>query len=1460
MLALHSIRLPLSRRSGGGGLASVAFIALATLIAVTLASTDLRAQSQASPFSGKGRWLDAGHQGVVGTHVAVMRDPDDDSTKVFLFGGSGTAQVMKLFGFQAGASAVLPSTTNMIPVPHPAGDVAALDLFCGGHVILPDGRMLFAGGEAWSPMGLERAFRFDPRYPKSTVTNPWSRAALMAQERWYPTLTVLPNGKVLASSGTQNNYMLSFGGVDDAAAVKDSLHHMAVAHRPYWMSNSNPSTRPAARRWHTLVGDADRGMVYGGANGGASFGDVWYVQRQASTDSSWAWQQMVEESTAFYGRAAARSRHAMVPWRKPVGSDITRLGGFVFGGIDTLGNVLDDLWFGQRDPNTYPGLWKWTNLTPSPRPADWPSARYGHVAILDPGPPGANRPRVLVFGGRETGGALASNELWAYDINAKAFYRPPIGTPEGAPAAREGHAGVYEDCAGQCQRTIYSSSAARRMTFFGGQGAGALLSDLWGLWRLDQGPADTTYTWDDMALSGTQGTPASARTQMSGVYDLWADRLTIYGGDTNGESTSGGQSDEVVHFELRDAITSNKTRWNRTPLRTPDFSSHNDPRPRAGHAALFDGVGRTARFPEMYDPAHADTGSWTTAHVSTNDPPILELYPLMFVLPNGKVFHGGPRDHDDPYPYLFDPATNLWDAATHSSDYSASSAAMFRPGYVLRGGKHSDGDGAAGVSTSDSISFDGSVTSGWHEVMGSGIGDMGARANSNLTILPTGDVVVTGGLDGEELSSSVNEARIWSSKTGAWSGDLNPDHHPRNYHSTAILLPDGRVLSAGGERNPFDLSNTTRFHISLFEPPYLFDGDALATRPTVSSPGLPSTLEPAQRFTVCTPQAATISSVALVKPGAVTHGFNQDQRYVPLAFTRVTGANPRLHVTAPPDMNHAPPGDYLLFVVDSANVPAGKNPVPSVGRWLRVQSSGGADLCDTYGPGKVTALNGCHDEATNTVNFSWVSPPEDSAVTGSGPGTEFSLRYSTSSINNETAWTSATPVSLGFSPGTEGATHTAQLSLSNGTYFFRLKTKDDNGNWSAMSTQSTVEVPADPPTECFEGGGGGGGGGGSRARRGSDALAMLPGSGEGSPFANATTLFARPVREGTTADLVRLSFDPSQGGEEARVWVAANAGVGMRLDRVALRVVDHAATHEALVSGDGIVTGVLGEVEAITRSGEPQAAESFALESGDAVEVDLGLATTLVLETTKVGESTRGQRNGLLVQVPHEGGWRVHSRLVPRRVAERVALPVGGSIVRLLALEDTRIERVGVLTQAATAQPITLALASASGVDDIDVTEALSVADESRVSLGGGESVSATFATPQPADGLVRTWFLAASASFEGASQATSTRRSALEPEMPLRFALHQNHPNPFSRATRITFDLPRGERVSLDVYDAQGRRVRTLTSGWRPVGRHAVEWDQRDDDGGLVRPGVYLYRLRSGSAGVIERKLVVLP
>jgi hypothetical protein len=104
---------------------------------------------------------------------------------------------------------------------------------------------------------------------------------------------------------------------------------------------------------------------------------------------------------------------------------------------------------------------------------------------------------------------------------------------------------------------------------------------------------------------------------------------------------------------------------------------------------------------------------------------------------------------------------------------------------------------------------------------------------------------------------------------------------------------------------------------------------------------------------------------------------------------------------------------------------------------------------------------------------------------------------------------------------------------------------------------------------------------------------------------------------------------------------------------------------------------------------------------------------------------------------------------------------------------------------------------------------------------------------------------------------ASSRRPDAIE--IPTEFGLAQNHPNPFSSTTTIRFQLPRAEHVTLEIFDAQGRRVSTLADGSYPAGYHAVGWQRATSHGGHVQPGVYVYRIRAG-AFHDQKKLVLLP
>lgn len=182
------------------------------------------------------------------------------------------------------------------------------------------------------------------------------------------------------------------------------------------------------------------------------------------------------------------------------------------------------------------------------------------------------------------------------------------------------------------------------------------------------------------------------------------------------------------------------------------------------------------------------------------------------------------------------------------------------------------------------------------------------RGHHVATVLPTGEVVVVGGstlgLAPKSPSELVYPAEIWSPTNKKFT-TMAPMSAPRIYHSTAILLPDGSVLSAGSD--PLVGGHTAQ----IFYPPYLFAGD----RPAIVS--APKTLVYNQSFNVGV--TGKISQVSLMRAGMVTHSFDHSQRRMTLPFTQVGGT---LAVKAPLNGNYAPPGHYMLFVIGDKGVPS----------------------------------------------------------------------------------------------------------------------------------------------------------------------------------------------------------------------------------------------------------------------------------------------------------------------------------------------------------------------------------------------------------------------------------------------------------------------------------------------------------------------------------------------------------
>jgi len=198
------------------------------------------------------------------------------------------------------------------------------------------------------------------------------------------------------------------------------------------------------------------------------------------------------------------------------------------------------------------------------------------------------------------------------------------------------------------------------------------------------------------------------------------------------------------------------------------------------------------------------------------------------------------------------------------------------------------------------------------------------RRQHNATLLPDGTVLVTGGSQGTEFDGlnpgePIHTPELWDPSKGTWT-PMAPEAIDRCYHSTAVLLPDGRVFSGGGgEYAPVvgvSQSNppvNTHADAQLFSPPYLFKG----ARPAITK--APATVNYGEEFEVETPAPNEISQVTWIRLPSVTHSFDQNQRINFLAFQR--GPN-KVMVTAPPNSNVCPPGHYMLFLLNQKKVPS----------------------------------------------------------------------------------------------------------------------------------------------------------------------------------------------------------------------------------------------------------------------------------------------------------------------------------------------------------------------------------------------------------------------------------------------------------------------------------------------------------------------------------------------------------
>jgi hypothetical protein len=312
--------------------------------------------------------------------------------------------------------------------------------------------------------------------------------------------------------------------------------------------------------------------------------------------------------------------------------------------------------------------------------------------------------------------------------------------------------------------------------------------------------------------------------------------------------------------------------------------------------AVADGVSN--EIPEVWETNSTLRSLWDAPRGQS-------YYPWMHVAPNGWVFNSGPDHRTD---YIDASGNGAWLSTGSTSIFSnfgyrgEGSSVTYAPGKVLITG------GGAPTASTEVIDLN-QPNPAWRYVSGM----WRARRHLNTTLLPDGTVLASGGTSGggfNDPAGAVYAPEIWSPVTEQWSGPMASMHVPRLYHSVALLLPDGRVLSGGGGTGV----GTDYPNVEIYSPPYLFKG----ARPQITD--APPSVGYSQRFFVGTPDA-NITRATLVRLSSVTHSYNQNQRFNDLSSLIERGGD-GLYLTAPANGNLCPPGHYMLFLLNDRGVPS----------------------------------------------------------------------------------------------------------------------------------------------------------------------------------------------------------------------------------------------------------------------------------------------------------------------------------------------------------------------------------------------------------------------------------------------------------------------------------------------------------------------------------------------------------
>ncbi|MET7902471.1 galactose oxidase early set domain-containing protein [Streptomyces sp. NPDC005355] len=352
-----------------------------------------------------------------------------------------------------------------------------------------------------------------------------------------------------------------------------------------------------------------------------------------------------------------------------------------------------------------------------------------------------------------------------------------------------------------------------------------------------------------------------------------------------------------------------------------------------GDVTSFGGLDETANGTVLNERFDHTTGAWKGC-CEKQTWSFWGLYPAMILLQDGRLFYTGshvfgvglPGTGASLYDYDMGTITDV-PGLRRKDERDESMSVLLPPAQDQRvltvgGGNHTITENAHRLTDLIDLKADDpayvpgpDLPHGHYEDGTAQTGEEG-KVYVSTVILPDGKVLETGGALHTYREKPVFEASLFNPASGAFEPGLATDPVPRTYHSSSLLLPDGRVLSVGN--NPGDGSFDRR--ISIYEPPYLFRG----ARPRITSAASNEwAYGSTQRITVDKP----VTKASLIRPAAVTHSSDPNQRYVDLPMTVAGGNTIDLNLTSNPNL--APPGWYMLSVV-------GADGLPSASRWVHI--------------------------------------------------------------------------------------------------------------------------------------------------------------------------------------------------------------------------------------------------------------------------------------------------------------------------------------------------------------------------------------------------------------------------------------------------------------------------------------------------------------------------------------------